>query len=391
MKIARLTGLVTIALMALMGLATASPALANQTTLCKSNSQIYCPSSERYPSGTKLIAESAEARFELAAGTFQCSSVIEGTTTATSGAPLTGEVTKWTMEKCKYAGHECLSPETTHLPASASIERTTEPNGTMTLQGKEGEIGWFLKCTGVGCIVSFNPTFTFHGDAVNATLSDNQSMKFEAFCNAGSSVIFNAVYKVISPKPVYVKATEYLEGNVLCSAAENPCTGVGHIYPANTKFEASLAPGTEAKFEGSTFTISCAKSSIVGETTAESGLNGLSASISSFEFSSCVGSPLFGLCTMSEQKLPYSTTFEVNEQSMKKMNVSGFNQRLSCYTYECIVTSGKLEMAFSGGAPAAVEGNQRVLTEKCFGGFAEPMFRAKYQFSTPKPLYLVKN
>lgn len=389
MRRTTMIGAAVIAVLSFTALAGTTSAFANETTLCKAE-QSYCPESSRYASGTALKAVSTNVQLSDPYGNIlSCESVLEGKTTAASGQPLSAEFPTWTLENCK-AGWEnnesCTTSAAQHLPASAAISVGTPPNGTAALTGSGGEVGWKVTCesAGVEGTFSFNPTLAFEGGNPGHLAATKQAMKCKGFCLL--SPTFTASYTITSPQPVYVSRTN--PETVLCKVSD-PCPKAS-VYPSGTKFEAVLAKGTKAEIR-SNHTISCTSGTISGETSAESSEKGLPAKIWVFSLTGCTwleGQP----CQNESQALPWSTTFTRNAETLKSyMEVGGFNWRWLCEAtgVDCKFSAPTLKFEMTGGSPATLNVSQSLSRE----GIACPTsatFVAKYEISSPSPLYVAR-
>lgn len=151
MRTIRMLGLAAIAALAAMAFVGASSASA--VTLCKVN-QSTCESGNQYLSGTVLKASllgTTKAVLTTDLAIVECAiSNSEGKTTATSGSPLPGTISKLTFEKCETALGVPCTVTVLHLPYAASVAATGSGNGTLTVtSGGTGNPGATVVCIGV--------------------------------------------------------------------------------------------------------------------------------------------------------------------------------------------------------------------------------------------------
>jgi hypothetical protein len=395
MKRTFILGLVVVAALAFTAIAGATSAIASKTVLCKA-SGTYCSEANTYASGTTLKATSSNVKIETDIGTVSCSeSTLEGKTSAASGEPLAAEISSWSVGGCKTNG-SCQSSAAEHLPASGSIAHSSGSNGTLSLKGSGGEVGWyFKKCgTNFSCHLNFEPTLSATGGNP-ATLSVNQSMKSNGGLVCPSASTFTATFTVSSPQPLYVEVPQseepHEEGVVLCSANEEPC-GHGNVYASGTKFEASLAPGTEAVIEDDAVGVRhCSSSSLGGETTAEAA-EPLPAKITSFGLSGCVRGG--ESCTITPEGVPYTAAFgpSLFEPERRLLVVDGLKFHMNCgSTISCTLRMQEAQFELSGGSPATLRISESLeLVSGTLCG-KNHYFEATYQVNSPKPLYLTYN
>jgi hypothetical protein len=389
MRRIKVLGLAAVAALACMAIVGTSSAFANETVLCSSNTGSECPGGEIYLAGTSLKASASETvKFETSLGNVKCpESSLEGKTSAWSGEPLAAEVSAWTIGGCKLGTSKCTA-SALNLPYSASVAyQFNKGNGTMTLKGSGGEVGWAVNC-GAGLNCNFSSATPLHvGGGSPASLSADYWLKgVSGSCPSGGAT-FVAPLTITSPQPLYVRSVP-LTGTMFCKENAWPCTEAA-VYEAHTGFKASLTSGTTANLETGLGTIKCSESSFAGETTAESGKKALPATINSFSLSGC---SLGGQsCTATSESLPYSTTFGWTSKETAQMIVAGFGFNTVCVGINCKYygAGGEAFFGMTGGSPATLTINEELERSGSSCPFGS-VLNAKYQITSPSPLYLTR-
>lgn len=394
MKFLKTIGLATVAALLLLSFVGISSAFAAQSVLCKTSGPI-CMQSNAYPSGTTLKASPSstiDPWVELAGteGRILCGeSTVEGKTTATSGEPLPGEISSWTLGNCTSGGTACTVSATVGMPASASLEHTgsSGSNGRFTIIGSEGKgIGWHIECekVGISCNYTFSkpPRAIFEGGEHDA-LWFSKSIDGEGSCFANT--IFEAYYEV-TPHPAYV-AELLPPGTVLCKANESPCA-FGNQYPSGTEFAAAEASGTKFEIQMSPEKYTCTNSSFSGKTTARTAEGGVPASISALSLSGCEFTN--GKACENEGS-PSTATFVGGTEgnSEKRLEVANFSLLLHCAAsgIECTFYASTGWFTIAPGAPATLSINE-AMGRKGLGCPSSATFKATYNLTSPNPFYL---
>lgn len=153
-KYVKMLGLAAVAAMAVMAFAGAASAVAAPTKLCKKK-EATCAAGGAYTAGTKIVAytkEGTKPKLTASNGaTVECKgSEIEGETTAESGEPLPGRITKVTWWECSSSLGTCTVVESnasTTNPWATTATATGNGNGTMTISNPQGRV----VCGGVEC------------------------------------------------------------------------------------------------------------------------------------------------------------------------------------------------------------------------------------------------
>jgi hypothetical protein len=381
-----LIALVVLAALAATALAAAAPASAS-TVLCN-HAYTFCPESNTYASGTAIKAASSSVKIATNLGNVECSeSSLEGKTTGASAA----ELTAWTLGKCVLGKGSCTAT-TELLPYSGSFVGENG-NGSLTISGNGGEAGWKVTCGGlINCKLRFNPALAATGgNPAQLAASEKTMTRTGGICPSYAK--FTATYTVTAPQPVYLERPQSEEpppptGTVFCKANELPCSA-GNQYPKGTAFSAALAPGTKVQISTDLGNWECEASTFSGETTGLAG-KPLPATVGSISFGSCLlgGSG----CTVAYEGLPYSASFTYTEGSAGNgaFDISNVQYILSCGSIvrNCTLKAEDDHFTVTGGGPAVLETNQEFKPlhgEKCPGHLT---FKAKYQLSSPSPLYL---
>lgn len=394
MKTLRTFGLATLVAASLLALAGVSQAMADQTALCKV-SGYYCSAGNTYAAETALKATSSNVKITNGSYTVTCTeSTLEGKTTAASAEPLPGEISVWSLGGCTWVyksgePRPCTVKAVENLPASASIAYGDPGNGTVSLTGSGGELGWRVACGSFDCKFRFNPTLSETGGNP-ASLSVNQAIKSEYFCF--SNAVYTATFSVSSPQPMYVSPVAPPSGTVLCDTGLNPCPPE-HIYRPGATLSAEKKSGTEfvLSMSGGLGNVNCKTSAFSGSTTAASGAAGVPASISTFEAGECIRVSGGQSCTVQAEGLPYSTLFAFDGKGNRLMEVSNATWRLKCTSLgvDCQLSASPAQFVMTNGSPATLKISQ-VLLHKEMGGScpASTTLEATYSVSSPKPLHL---
>lgn len=386
MKRTTMLVLAAVAALACTAFAGVSPAFASKTVLCKASGS-SCTAGNVYPSGTALKASSSNVSIVTNLGTANCSeSSLEGKTNSAEADPLPGELTTWTLGGCKLGGTSCTATGE-NLPYSASVAASEGGNGSMALHGSGGEVSWNFTCgVIVKCKLSFEPTLTVEGGNP-AHLSASQTMKKTgSLCPKEAK--FTASYSVTSPQPAYVLPPTPV-GTTLCKKNTTPCLG-SDLYPAHTKLEAALVAATNLKVETNLGSWECSSSSLGGETLADSG-SPLSATVSPISVGGCTNKA-FGACSVVSENEPHLASFEVAAESgARTMTINSLKLHMTCgASFNCTFSSTAAEFTVVGGTPATLEINQNMNRTGTLCP-STAILNARYQLTSPSPLYLIRN
>jgi hypothetical protein len=375
-KVSKTIGLAVLAAGLLIAFVGTSQALASETVLCKSGSS-SCTGANRYASGTLLTGTSSNFAIKTNLGSIACESSFEGKTG--------GEVSKFELQGCHIGGATCTESKAEHLPYSTSIANAGGGNGKLTMTGSGGEASLHFRCGAlVVCTFSATPSFALEGGNP-AHLSVAQSMKRSGgICP--STAEMTGSFTVTSPQPLYVGQANAV---LFCNVGEAPCPP-SHEYASGTKFEAWLAKGTEATIASNLGNWKCPESTFGGETTAESGEKSLPATIGSFSWKGCTN-PFTEACTVTSEGMPYATSFFLENEEVAQMKLEGFDFHWRCGSHiACTFSAKEAFFSFTGGSPAYVEIHQGLSRAGTLCP-SESFFEAKYEFISPKPLYLAYN
>ena len=368
-------GLTTILLVSVVLVAGVSNASA--TRLCDVSS---CA---RYPANTSFSAKGTEPKLLSSIGTVACEkSSIAGETTAETGEPLSLKVTAVTFEgNCHLGGTSC-TVTTTVLPTSPSLKATGEGDGTLSLEGAEVNFhcGFLLNCT-----YREIPALQFEGGNPASFGAEGLSLtKSKGLCPETSKL--DATYTLTEPAPAYAVESAGQTRLCLCTATEEVTIEKfiePVIYPANTSFSAK---GTEPKLLSSIGTVACEKSSIAGETTAETGEPlSLKVTAVTFEGNCHLGGTS---CTVTTTVLPTSPSLKATGEGDGTLSLEGAEVNFHCgFLLNCTYREIPA-LQFEGGNPASFGAEGLSLTKSKGLCPETSKLDATYTLTEPAPAYL---
>ena len=185
--------------------------------------------------------------------------------------------------------------------------------------------------------------------------------------------------------------TAAAEDTVLCKASQEPCQPQ-NVHQAPTAVKATLEK--EAIFEISGSKVSCAESSITGETeetvetVEESEGEALKGTITAFTFAKCKVVGLGSSCTLSTTNLPYASEGLATKEgdgtiTTKSSGKGNPTATINCAgIIECTFSESEVQFAFDGGETAKVLASG-VLLESISGGCSEAKMTATYVVQNP--------
>jgi hypothetical protein len=391
-KIVRITGLAAIAALALTAWLGAGSAVAAETTLCKSATNVpFCSVTDRYPASTTFQATASKVTINTSNVSFACASSIEGKTNTQSGKPLGINITSWSLSSCATLGGTKCSVEgnNANAPYAGSVTWTSGDDGDLTVKsGGSGAPSWLIECSiFMHCTLAFEPTLGMNGGNPGEIVAASEPMSTQGGFACPTKVEgFSGVYSVKSPTPAYVtQAVQEATHFRLCKnkPAGSSCP-TNESYPAGTTITA--VNSGNLTIETSSLNFACKEASI-SATTEALGAEPLPIKLNAYSLAGC---------TMGFSGGSNCTT-ETTLSSPSSIGLSGgvwFLQtgkiafKFECgASFTCTFESTNLMHKLTGGNPATLNVEQLINpgSENCPGG----TLKANFTVTAPKPLYPV--
>ena len=414
LKTLALAALATAALMAFGGASSASATVPCKTNVVGSPTGTTCPANQAYPAGTEIHLVS-EGNVVLTTGseftelTCKKSTIIAKSNNEGSAT----ETVKASIEAKNFTWGECSTP-------TGPCTYTTVKGGTLEIHWIEGTHNGTLTSNGLEFTSSCNSIFgsihciyepaTEHIGTItggNPATTDIESTPINIISTGGlcpSGSILDVKYEVTSPKPLYVAghaSEKPPSGGMLCKVeGGGPPTGTacpaGEAYPSGTEIHAVLDPETKAVLTtGSEFTeITCKKSTMLSKTENEGGASeAVKGKVEKLTFEECATPN--GACTVTTVK---GGTLEVDWKESTHIGTLTSNAAevtSSCASIfgniHCIyVTSNEDLGTLTGGNPGTTDIENTPINQLKTSGIcpSAPTLDAKYQSTTPTPLYV---
>lgn len=387
MKTAKILGPAVGAILALACIG-ASPALAAETTLCKTSEGPYCASSNRYPAETSLSTSSGKVTLLTPIMDVTCSvSALSAKTTASSGAPLPVSVSGWSLEKCSDPeGTKCVG-EVKGLPYTGSLARTEEANGSLTLgSGGTGQPRLFVQCGSfMQCEWTPPPLKLEGGSNAKFTIPKTSLEKKGGALCPSSATVESQGFSLTSPQAAWVEKVAPPPTGALCSAAEALCAS-GNLYPQGTTIEAKA---TDFKIDNSAWTFTCSSVSLSAKTKVPYG-NPITVENQAFTLSGCE-IPALGKTSCEKVTAPAMFNGAIwNSGSNDTLDAAGLQVNFYCNQFiHCTYTVPAGSFAVQGGNPAVLEMKALKLEINDGCGSAAYM-TGTFTVSSPKPLYVTE-
>jgi hypothetical protein len=206
MRLIKMLGLIAVAAVAVMASIAVSPAVAQETALCKEANVLACPPAQYYAAGTQVLATlltGTTMQLLTSAFNITCSTAdIHFTTLNALGSPLEGNLEELTFENCN---HECENIAAENRGAFLLL-KTAANLGEAKIHGMLIKVKCEMpvfNCNYVGGVM------TLH--AIGTTPTEPAMLKASAVAltKEGGMLCpvearWDASYKIAPPEPVYI-------------------------------------------------------------------------------------------------------------------------------------------------------------------------------------------
>jgi hypothetical protein len=417
MKYVKMLGLAAVAAAALMAFVGASTASA--TVLCKTNvvgtpTGTTCPANQAYPAGTEIHMVS-EGNVVLTTGSeiteITCRhSTMKGITRNEGSAT---ETVKGSVEAKNVTWEECSTPNGACTYSTIKggtleihwIEGTH--NGTLAFNGLEVTSSCASIFGNIHCIYELAEedlgTLTGGNPAtVDVESAPINNVSTSSLCPTGPKL--DAKYKITTPEPLYVAghtSTGSGSGGILCKAegASSPTGTIcpaGEAYPKETEIHA-VSEGNLVLTTGSEFTeITCKKGTVSGKTNNEgSATETVTGSVEAKNLTWGECSTPNGACTVTTVKGGTLEVGWISGTHNGTLRSNGAEMTSNCASIfgniHCIYAPPEENLGtITGGNPATIDIEKAPINIVSTSGLCPsgPKWDAKYEITTPKPLYV---